>query len=128
LLGVLSVVPLVAGDPEDPFLQDGVAAVPEREGQAEALADVAQSGEPVLVPAVGARAGVIVREGLPRGTARRVVLANRAPRALGEVRSPPPPHGVLGLQSSSFGVRHRVPGRAMAGNVTRRRWNGKGRA
>ena len=38
LLGVLAVVALVAGEPEDPLLQDRVAAVPERERRGRAAA------------------------------------------------------------------------------------------
>ena len=66
LLGVLAVVALVAGEPEDPLLQDRVAPVPEREPEAEALLDVGEAGEPVLSPPVGPRPGVIVRQVLPR--------------------------------------------------------------
>ena len=53
LLGVLAVVSLVAGEPEDSLLQDRVAPVPEREPQAEELLDVREAGEPVLPPAIG---------------------------------------------------------------------------
>ena len=88
LLGVLAVVPLGAGEAEDALLQDRVAAVPEREREAERLAVVADAGEAVLAPAVGARAGVVVREEAPRVAAGAVVLAHRAPGALAEVRAP----------------------------------------
>ena len=53
LLGVLAVVPLVAGQSEDPLLQDRVAPVPEGEPEAEELLDVRETGEPVLSPPVG---------------------------------------------------------------------------
>ena len=43
LLGVLAVVALVAGQAEDALLQDRVAAVPEREREAQPLLDVARS-------------------------------------------------------------------------------------
>ena len=65
LLGVLAVVALVAGEPEDPLLQDRVATVPEREREAKRLAVVAASGQAVLVPPVGARPSVVVREVAP---------------------------------------------------------------
>src|SRR5581483_6168906 len=42
----------------------------------------------VLAPAVGARAGMIMREEIPGVTARAVVLAHGAPLAFAEVRSP----------------------------------------
>ena len=65
LLGVLAVVALVSGQAEDPLLQDRVAAVPEREREAEPLLDVRETGQPVLAPAIRARARVVVREVLP---------------------------------------------------------------
>ena len=54
------------------------------------------AGEPVLAPAVGLRARLVVRERVPRVTAGRVVLAHRAPLALGEVRSPRLPRRCAG--------------------------------
>src|SRR5207248_6505289 len=60
----------------------------QRDGEAEELAPVADSSQAVLVPAVGARTGVVVREVVPGGSVRAVVLAHRAPGALGEIRSP----------------------------------------
>ena len=91
LLRVLAVVALIAGEAEDPLLQDRVAAVPERESETEPLLDVAEAGEPVLAPAVRARPRVVVRQVLPRGAARAVVLAHRAPLALADVRAPEVP-------------------------------------
>src|SRR3954449_4946813 len=88
LLDVLAVVPLRPGQPEHPLLQDRVVPVPERERQAELVADVRDPGHAVLVPAVRARAGVIVREGTPGVTALRVVLAHGAPRALAQIGAP----------------------------------------
>src|SRR5207247_6842843 len=47
-----------------------------------------QPEEPVLAPAVGAAARVVVGEVVPGGAVGRVVLAHRAPLALGQVRPP----------------------------------------
>src|SRR5262249_16861160 len=88
LLGVLAVVALGPGQTEDALLEDRVAAGPEGERQAEALLHVADAGQPVLVPAVGAGAGVVVGEGGPGVAAGAVVLADRAPGPLGEVGAP----------------------------------------
>ena len=88
LLDVLAVVALRPGEAEHPLLQDRVVAVPEREREAELVADVGDAGHPVLVPAVGARAGVVVRERVPGVAALGVVLAHRAPGALAQVRAP----------------------------------------
>src|SRR3954466_3473240 len=73
---------------EDPILDDRVGAVPQRERQAQLLALVTDAQEPVLAPAIGARAGLLVREGLPRVAVAGVVRPARSPWALGEVRPP----------------------------------------
>ena len=66
LLGVLAVVALAVGEPEHALLEDRVGAVPQREREAHPLAVVADAGQPVLAPAVGARTGLVVREVVPR--------------------------------------------------------------
>src|SRR5262249_20851299 len=91
LLDVLAVVPLRAGQAERALLQDRVAAVPERERETEVLPVVADAREAVLVPAVRARARMVVREEAPRVAVAAVVLADGAPGALGEVRAPTAP-------------------------------------
>ena len=88
LLDVLAVVALVAGQAEQALLEDRVAPVPQREREADPLVAVADAGEAVLVPAIGARSRVIVREVVPRGAVGAVVLADGAPGALAEVRAP----------------------------------------
>jgi hypothetical protein len=65
LLHVLAVVALVAGQPKEPLLEDGVALVPQADGQTQVLEAVADPGQAVLVPAVGAAAGVVVGEVVP---------------------------------------------------------------
>jgi len=65
LLDVLAVVPLAVGEPEEPFLEDGIPAVPERNSETELLPVVGDAGEAVLAPAVGARPRVVVREVRP---------------------------------------------------------------
>ena len=91
LLRVLAVIAVGAAEAEDPLLQDRVAAVPEGEGEAEDLPVVADAREAVLVPAVGARTGVVVREVAPRVAVGAVVLAHGSPAALAQVRPPAPP-------------------------------------
>ena len=91
LLDVLAVVALRPGQPEGPLLQDRVAAVPQGQAQAQPLLDVAEPGQPVLAPPVGPGPGVVVRQVVPRLPVRAVVLADRAPLPLADVRSPPVP-------------------------------------
>jgi hypothetical protein len=54
------VVALVTREAERTLLQDRVPAVPERERQTQQLILVADAAEPVLAPAVGTRAGLLV--------------------------------------------------------------------
>src|SRR5262249_45340497 len=78
-----------------------------------AIGDAEQS---VLAPAVRAAAGVIVREVIPAIAVGGVVLADRSPLALGEVRTPALPVARAArvfLESGGFGSRvgHRAQGR-----------------
>ena len=88
LLDVLAVVALWPGQSEHPLLEDRIAAVPERERQAELVANVRDAGHAVLVPAIGPRPRVVVRERGPGVAALGVVLADGAPGPLAEVRAP----------------------------------------
>src|SRR5581483_10509118 len=88
LLHVLAVIALRPREPEEPLLQDGIALVLQREREAEPALAVRKAEEPVLAPAVGAAAGVVVGKVLPARDVSRVVLADRAPLALGEVGAP----------------------------------------
>ena len=88
LLDVLAVVPLAVGEPEEALLEDGVALVPEGEGKAEALLVVGDPAEAILAPAIGARAGLVVAEVVPRVAVLAVVLAHRAPLPLAQVGPP----------------------------------------
>ena len=91
LLDVLAVVALRPGQAERPLLQDRVLAVPQRQAQAQPLFDVAEPGQAILTPPVGARPRLIVRQVVPRLAVRAVVLPDRAPLALADVRPPPVP-------------------------------------
>ena len=88
LLDVLAVVPLAVGQPEHPLLQDGVAPVPEGEGETEALVVVRDAGDAIFTPPVGAGAGLVVREVVPGVAVLAVVLADRPPLPLAQVRAP----------------------------------------
>ena len=91
LLDVLAVVALAAGQPESALLEDRVAPVPQRQRQAQPLLDVAEPGQPVLAPPVGPGPGVVVRQVAPRLAVGAVVLPDRAPLPLAEVRTPQVP-------------------------------------
>ena len=95
-------IPLFSGEPEKAFFQDGVAAIPQRQRKAKVLMAVADAGNPVFAPAIGARAGMVVREVVPGGAVRAVVLANGSPLALAQVRSPALPVELALRDSSSL--------------------------
>ena len=95
LLDVLAVVGLGAGQPEHALLEDRVPTVPQRQTEAQSLLDVGESGHPLLAPAIGAGAGVVVGEVGPRVAVCAVVLAHRAPLAFADVGTPQVP--VAGL-------------------------------
>jgi hypothetical protein len=110
LLGVLAVVALRPGKPEDPLLQDRVAPVPHRQPETQDLLAVGQPAEAVLVPPVGARTGVIVGERRPRVAARRVVLAHRPPGSFGQIRAPSAPRrSLVSLQPIPLSAHSRNP-------------------
>src|ERR1051325_8203910 len=107
LLGVLAVVALGIAQAEDPLLQDGVASVPEGEGEAEDLGLVADAGQTVLIPAVGAGSRVLVRQVVPGAVlVWAVVLPAGPPPPLGQVGTPALPVAPVGLQSLVLGVGH----------------------
>src|SRR5262249_1307735 len=68
--------------------EDRVRAVPERQGEAEALSLVGDAGQAVLPPSVGARTRLVMSEVVPGVSAFAVVLAHRTPLAFAEVRPP----------------------------------------
>src|SRR5262249_11356241 len=108
LLDVLAVVALGAGQPEQALLEDGIAAVPQREGEAQPALAIGDAEEAVLAPAVGAAARVVVREVVPAGAVRGVVLADGAPLALRQVRAPARPVALAALvlvETAALGAR-----------------------
>src|SRR6516162_6795005 len=95
-LDVLPVIGLAVGQPERPFLDYRVLAVPQGQRKTQPLVIVAETGETILTPVIGARAGLIMAEIVPRVPVAAIVLADGAPLAFAEVGPPLPPwHSVL---------------------------------
>ena len=90
-LDVLAVIAFGVGEAEEPLLQDRVLPVPERQREAEPLLAVGDSRDPILAPAIGPRAGLVMAEIIPGVAVRAVVLAHRPPLPLAEIGAPFPP-------------------------------------
>jgi hypothetical protein len=88
---VLPVVGLAVGETEKAFLEDRVAAVPQRERKAKMLLVVGESRQAVLAPVIGAGASLVVAEVVPGISILAVVLPYRAPLPLAQVGAPLPP-------------------------------------
>ena len=87
-LDVLAVVRFAVGEPEQTLLEDRIPLVPQRQRKTEPLFVVAESTEPVLAPPIRSRASLVMCEIVPGVAVVAVVLADRAPLPLAEVRSP----------------------------------------
>src|SRR5207248_5276229 len=70
-----------------------VLLVPKRQRPAEDLIAIAKTGDAILAPSEDFRPGQVVREVAPRIAVPAVVLAHRAPSAVGQIRPPFPPAG-----------------------------------
>src|SRR5271166_6500635 len=91
LFDVLAVIGLAVGQAVYPLFEYRVLAIPQGKGEAQSLLVVAETGEAVLTPVIGARAGLIVGEVVPRIAILAVVLTDGTPLAFTEVRPPLPP-------------------------------------
>src|SRR5207302_10177049 len=89
------------GQTKQSLFENRVRLVPQRDRKTESPVVVADAEQAVFTPAVCLRAGVIVRERVPGGAARRVILAYSAPLALRQIRTPAPPCRVA---SSGLGL------------------------
>ena len=71
-----------------PFFQEGVFFVPQGQGEANELAAIANTGQAVFIPAVGAGPGVVKRQVLPGCSVRDYSLPARFPRHVRSGRVP----------------------------------------
>src|SRR5262245_39868953 len=65
LLYVFAMIALVAGQPEQSFLEDGIATIPEGKREADELMPVANAADAVFAPAIGFGSSLIMRQMLP---------------------------------------------------------------
>ena len=87
-LHILAVIPLAVVQPKQPFLENRIFAIPQRQRKAEPLAVIGDAAQAIFPPAVGARTGVVMREVIPGVAVVAVVLTDRSPLALAQVRPP----------------------------------------
>jgi hypothetical protein len=102
LLDVFAVVALRSGQAEEPLFEDGVLPVPQRQGEAQVLAVVADAAQAILIPAVNARARLVVGEEVPGLPGGAIVLAHAAPGALAEIGPPAAPARAVVAQPGVF--------------------------
>ena len=95
LLDVFAVIAFGVGQAEEALFQNGIGAVPEGQGEAESLLVVGDAGQPVLAPAIGAGAGLVVGEVVPGVAVLAVIFADGPPLSFAEVRPPLFPGGFL---------------------------------
>lgn len=88
---VFAVIALVTAEAEQAFFEDGIASIPENRGKAHQALVIAPPLKAIFAPAVGAEAGVIVREGPPTKPAFGIVFAHGSPLAFAEEWAPLPP-------------------------------------
>src|SRR5581483_6214680 len=91
LLHVLAMIALGPREAEESLFENRIMPIPERHREAQAALPVAGAEETGFTPAVGATPGVIVWDIVPDVAVRGVVLANGAPLAFGQVRTPARP-------------------------------------
>ena len=69
---------------------------------------IGKAGDAILAPAIGAAAGMVMRERGPSDAIRAVILAHGAPLPLGQIRPPAPPRAGFRHvgNASAFGFSH----------------------
>ena len=104
--GVFAVVAFGVGQSKNSFFENGVAFVPEGEGEAESGVAVGDPEEAIFAPAIGAASGIVVGEVAPGIAVGRIIFADRSPLALGKVGTPAFPVGCPAFlfgESAMFG-------------------------
>ena len=66
LLHILAMISLLPGEAKEPLFQNGIALVPKCESKTKPLPGIGDAADAVFTPAVGAGAGLVVREVPPR--------------------------------------------------------------
>ena len=91
LLDIFAVVAFGIGQTEQALFEDWIALVPQSETEAEVELVVAETRDTILAPAVGAAAGMVMRQVFPGIPVLAVILADGAPLPLTEIGAPVAP-------------------------------------
>jgi hypothetical protein len=75
-------ITLIASKTKEPFFQDRITTIPQRQGETEALVIIGDAGETVLTPPIGSRTSMIVREKIPGIARGAIVFPHGSPLAL----------------------------------------------
>jgi hypothetical protein len=102
-------VALAPGQAEEAFFENGITAVPQREGDVEELVPIADAAHAVVAPAVDLRPRLIVGQRVPGCARGAVIFPRRAPGTCAEIGAPALPMGgpLAGCVESAFFVGHR---------------------
>ena len=87
-LNVLTVVALAVGEAKHTFFKNGVLAVPQGDAETKQLLIVADPCKPILAPVIGTRSRLVMREVVPGIAVLAIILADRTPLPLAQVRTP----------------------------------------
>src|ERR1051325_4494927 len=107
-LDVLAMIAFASSQSEQALFQDRIASIPQCQSEAQFLVSIADAEQPIFIPSISARAGVIVRKVIPRFAVRAVVFADGSPGAIADVRSPAFPvlRAVGGFVQAQLFFRH----------------------
>src|SRR4249920_1611928 len=87
-LYILTVVALAVREPEQTLLKNRVPAIPHGHAKAQQLLVIADTGNTIFTPAVGAGTRMVMSEIVPCIAILTVIFTDRAPLTFTEVRPP----------------------------------------
>ena len=88
-------IALRVGEAKETFFEDRILSVPERERETKPLMVIAESGNSIFAPTVGAAAGLLVGKIIPGIAVWAIVFTHGAPLAFAEVGTPFAPETIL---------------------------------
>src|SRR5437899_2871471 len=87
-LDIFAVIALGTREAKEAFFENGISAVPKRQGEAQPALPIANAEQAILAPPVGPAARMIVGKKVPTGPVAGVVFADGSPLPFGQIGSP----------------------------------------